>query len=80
MRPARRAGRCDRGTVRVRQLYRNVCPGTEWGMLGVELRTAFRLAVVDEDLRHHEAGRRFGIGRWGPSHPDSSRRLAKAVR
>ena len=32
-------------------------------MYGVELYTAVRLAVVDEGLRHHEAGRRFGIDR-----------------
>ena len=32
-------------------------------MYGVELYTAVRLAVVDEGLSHHEAGRRFGIDR-----------------
>ena len=32
-------------------------------MYGVELYAAVRLAVVDEGLRHHEAGRRFGIDR-----------------
>ena len=32
-------------------------------MYGMELYTAVRLAVVDEGLRHHEAGRRFGIDR-----------------
>ena len=30
-------------------------------MYGVELYAAVRLAVVDEGLSHHEAGRRFGI-------------------
>ena len=30
------------------------------GMYGVELYAAVRLAVVDEGLSHHEAGRRFG--------------------
>ena len=33
------------------------------GMYGVELYAAVRLAVVDEGLSHHEAGRRFGIDR-----------------
>ena len=33
-------------------------------MYGVELYAAVRLAVVDEGLSHHEAGRRFGIDRW----------------
>ena len=32
-------------------------------MYGVELYAAVRLAVVDEGLSHHEAGRRFGIDR-----------------
>ena len=32
-------------------------------MYGVELHAAVRLAVVDEGLSHHEAGRRFGIDR-----------------
>ena len=32
-------------------------------MYGVELYAAVRLAVVEEGLSHHEAGRRFGIGR-----------------
>ncbi len=32
-------------------------------MYGVELYGAVRLAVVDEGLSHHEAGRRFGIDR-----------------
>ena len=32
-------------------------------MCGVELYAADRLAVVDEGLSHHEAGRRFGIYR-----------------
>ena len=32
-------------------------------MYGVELYAAVRLAVVDEGLGHHEAGRRFGIDR-----------------
>ena len=31
---------------------------TAWSFI-----TAVRLAVVDEGLRHHEAGRRFGIDR-----------------
>ena len=31
-------------------------------MYGVELYAAVRLAVVDEGLSHHEAGRQFGIG------------------
>ena len=31
-------------------------------MYGVELYAAVRLAVVDEGLSHHEAGRRSGIG------------------
>ncbi len=30
-------------------------------MYGVELYAAVRLAVVDEGLSHHDAGRRFGI-------------------
>ena len=30
-------------------------------MYGVELYAAVRLAVVDEGLSYHEAGRRFGI-------------------
>ena len=33
------------------------------GMYGVELYAAVRLAVVEEGLSHHEAGRRFGIDR-----------------
>ena len=37
--------------------------GTGWGMYGVELYAAVRLAVVEEGLSHHEAGRRFGIDR-----------------
>ena len=32
-------------------------------MCGVEFYAAVRLAVVDEGLSHHEAARRFGIGR-----------------
>ena len=32
-------------------------------MYGVEFYAAVRLAVVDEGLSHHEAGRRFGIDR-----------------
>ena len=32
-------------------------------MYGVELYAAVRLAVVDQGLSHHEAGRRFGIDR-----------------
>ena len=32
-------------------------------MYGVKLYAADRLAVVDEGLSHHEAGRRFGIDR-----------------
>ena len=32
-------------------------------MYGVELYATVRLAVVDEGLSHHEAGRRFGIDR-----------------
>ena len=32
-------------------------------MYGVELYAAVRLAVVEEGLSHHEAGRRFGIDR-----------------
>ena len=32
-------------------------------MYGVELYAVVRLAVVDEGLSHHEAGRRFGIDR-----------------
>ena len=32
-------------------------------MYGVELYAAVRLAVVDEGLSHHEAGRRYGIDR-----------------
>ncbi len=32
-------------------------------MYGVELYAAVRLAVVDEGLSHHDAGRRFGIDR-----------------
>ena len=32
-------------------------------MYGVELYAAVRLAVFDEGLSHHEAGRRFGIDR-----------------
>ena len=32
-------------------------------MYGVELYAAVRLAVVDEGLSNHEAGRRFGIDR-----------------
>ena len=32
-------------------------------MYGVELYAGVRLAVVDEGLSHHEAGRRFGIDR-----------------
>ncbi len=32
-------------------------------MYGVELYAALRLAVVEEGLSHHEAGRRFGIDR-----------------
>ena len=32
-------------------------------MYGVELYAAVRLAVIDEGLSHHEAGRRFGIDR-----------------
>ena len=32
-------------------------------MYGVELYAAVRLAVVDEGVSHHEAGRRFGIDR-----------------
>ena len=32
-------------------------------MYSVELYAAVRLAVVDEDLSHHEAARRFGIER-----------------
>ena len=32
-------------------------------MYGLELYAAVRLAVVDEGLSHHEAGRRFGIDR-----------------
>ena len=32
-------------------------------MYGVELYAAVRLAVVDEGLSHHEAGRQFGIDR-----------------
>ena len=32
-------------------------------MYGVELYAAVRLAVVDEGLSHHEAGRRFSIDR-----------------
>ena len=36
-------------------------------MYGVELYAAVRLAVVDEGLSHHEAGRRFGIDRRPPN-------------
>ena len=32
-------------------------------MYGVEFYAAVRLAVVEEGLSHHEAGRRFGIDR-----------------
>ena len=32
-------------------------------MYGVEFYAVVRLAVVDEGLSHHEAGRRFGIDR-----------------
>ena len=40
-----------------------VCSGTGRGMYGVELYAAVRLALVEEGLSHHEAGRRFGIDR-----------------
>ena len=48
----------------MRQSWPPVCFGDEgWGMYGVELYAAVRLAVVEEGLSHHEAGRRFGIDR-----------------
>ena len=47
----------------MRHLWSLVCFGEGRGMYGVELYAAVRLAVVDEGLSHHEAGRRFGIDR-----------------
>ena len=46
-------------------------------MYGVELYAAVRLAVVDEGLSHHEAGRRF---RHRPSHGEEDAELLGASR
>ena len=59
-----RSGRAVRS--RRRKIAPRMAPclfGTGWGMYGVELYAAVRLAVVEEGLSHHEAGRRFGIDR-----------------
>ena len=47
----------------MRHSYPLVDLGTGRGMYGVELYAAVRLAVVEEELSHSEAGRRFGIDR-----------------
>ena len=59
---ARRLG----GPVVTAQNARSMSPvgcGEGQEMYGVELYAAVRLAVVDEGLGHHEAGRWFGIDR-----------------
>ena len=49
-------------------------------MYGVELYAAVRLAVVDEGLSHHEAGRRFGIDRLRRDDQDETRTTIRVRR
>ena len=52
-----------RGGAKMRHPWSLVCSGTVREMYGVEFYAAVRLAVAEEGLSHHEAGRRFGIDR-----------------
>ena len=61
--PQEAPGRSGRGGPKLRHSYPLVDLGTGRGMYGVELYAAVRLAVVEEELSHHEAPRRFGIDR-----------------
>ena len=56
-------GRSGRGGAKMRHSWSLVGCDEGQEMYGVELYAAVRLAVVDEGLSHHEAGRRFGIDR-----------------
>ena len=84
--PREAAGRFGRGGAELRHLYPLVGCSEGREMWDVEIYAAVRLAVADEGLSHHDAGRRFGMYRrtvkkmLSYSAPPGYRRTAPVVK